>query len=185
MKRVEFYTFEDQVWYRQEDGSQHQLTDKDRDAVRFIIEQFQEFYPEALEASLNEYKRCQANLPHFQFRIALRLCKCNFGVIDDSTSDVDSYGNLHFEHVPCPLRGECKYENIICHPKFNSKISDAEMRVIELLFNGVSRPEIAEELCLSPHTVHNHIRNACARIGAKKESELIAYAHRHNLFKEE
>lgn len=41
MRRVEFYTFEDQVWYRQEDGSQHQLTDKDRDAVRFIIEQFQ------------------------------------------------------------------------------------------------------------------------------------------------
>ncbi len=57
MRRVEFYTFEDQVWYRQEDGSQHQLTDKDRDAVRFIIEQFQEFYPEAYEACVNEYRR--------------------------------------------------------------------------------------------------------------------------------
>lgn len=96
MRRVEFYTFEDQVWYRQEDGSQHQLTDKDRDAVRFIIEQFQEFYPEAYEACVNEYRRCQANLPHFQFRIALRLCKCNFGVIDDSTRQARRHG-LRYE----------------------------------------------------------------------------------------
>ena len=62
MKNVEFYTFEDQIWYRAEDGSQRQLTESDHDAIRFIIEKFREFYPEALEAALNEYKRCQANI---------------------------------------------------------------------------------------------------------------------------
>lgn len=185
MKNVEFYTFEDQIWYRTEDGNQHHLTESDRDAIRFIIEKFREFYPEALEASLNEYKRCQANLPHYQYRVVLRLCKCNFGVIDTHISDVDASGCFHFEHVPCPLRGECKFENIICHPKFNSKISDSEMRVIELLSRGLGRNQIADELCLSPHTVHNHIRNASVRIGVHKESELIAYAHKHSLFKEE
>lgn len=185
MKNVEFYTFEDQIWYRTEDGNQHHLTESDRDAIRFIIEKFREFYPEALEASLNEYKRCQANMPHYQYRVVLRLCKCNFGVIDTNISDVDASGCFHFEHVPCPLRGECKYENVICHPRFNSKVSDAEMRVLELLSRGIPRPQIAEELCLSPHTVHNHIRNASVRIGVHKESELIAYAHKHNLFKEE
>jgi len=56
---------------------------------------------------------------------------------------------------------------------------------LELLSRGIPRPQIAEELCLSPHTVHNHIRNASVRIGVHKESELIAYAHKHNLFKEE
>ena len=56
MKNIEFYTFEDQIWYRTEDGNQHHLTESDRDAIRFIIEKFREFYPEALEASLNEYK---------------------------------------------------------------------------------------------------------------------------------
>ena len=59
------------------------------------------------------------------------------------------------------------------------------MRVLELPSRGIPRPQIAEELCLSPHTVHNHIRNASVRIGVHKESELIAYAHKHNLFKEE
>lgn len=59
------------------------------------------------------------------------------------------------------------------------------MRVLSLMFKNVGRQQIAEELCLSPHTVHNHIRNACARIGVNKEAELIAYAHRHNLVKEE
>lgn len=112
MKNIEFYTFEDQIWYRTEDGNQHHLTESDRDAIRFIIEKFREFYPEALEASLNEYKRCQANLPHYQYRVVLRLCKCNFGVIDTNISDVDASGCFHFEHVPCPLRGECKYENV-------------------------------------------------------------------------
>lgn len=185
MKSVEFYTFEDQVWYRLEDGSQHRLTESDREFVRYLIEQFQEFYPEAFDACAAEYKRCQPNLQHYQYRIALRLCKCNFGVIDTSTSDIDASGQFHFEHVPCPLRGECKHENVICHPRFNSKISDAEMRVLGLLFKGMKRPQIADELCLSPHTVHNHIRNVSARLGANKESELIAYAHRHNLFKEQ
>ena len=139
MKNIEFYTFEDQIWYRTEDGNQHHLTESDRDAIRFIIEKFREFYPEALEASLNEYKRCQANLPHYQYRVVLRLCKCNFGVIDTNISDVDASGCFHFEHVPCPLRGECKYENVICHPRFNSKVSDAEMRVLELLSRGILR----------------------------------------------
>ena len=110
MKNIEFYTFEDQIWYRTEDGNQHHLTEADRDAIRFIIEKFREFYPEALEASLNEYKRCQANLPHYQYRVVLRLCKCNFGVIDTNISDVDASGCFHSTHVPCPLRGECKYE---------------------------------------------------------------------------
>ncbi len=45
--------------------------------------------------------------------------------------------------------------------------------------------KLQKSLCLSPHTVHNHIRNASVRIGVHKESELIAYAHKHNLFKEE
>ena len=185
MKSVEFYTFEDQIWYRTEDGSQHQLTESDREAIRFIIDKFSEFYPEAIEACLNEYKRCQSNMSHYQYRVALRLCKCNFGSIDTHIKDVDSSGCFHFEHVACPLRGECRYENVICHPKFNSRISDSELRVIELLSKGIGRNQIAEELCLSPHTVHNHIRNASMKIGVHKESELVVYAHKYNLLKED
>lgn len=185
MKSIEFYSFEGQIWYQLSDGSQHRLTEESKEVIRFLLDSFQEFYPEAFDACAEEYKRCNANLPHYQYRIALRLCKCNFGIIDASTSDIDATGHFHFEHVPCPLRGECKHENVICHPRFNSKISDAEMRVLALMFKNISRQQIAEELCLSPHTVHNHIRNACARIGVNKEAELIAYAHRHNLVKEE
>ena len=110
MRRVEFYTFEDQVWYRQEDGSQHQLTDKDRDAVRFIIEQFQEFYPEAFEACANEYKRCQANLPHFQF-----VLPCGFA---SATSELSTTAHrmwirmassiLNTSRVPCAANANTK-----------------------------------------------------------------------------
>lgn len=51
------------------------------------------------------------------------------------------------------MRGECKYEGVICNPQFNSRISDAEMRVMHLVYDGLDNDEIADRLYLSPHTV--------------------------------
>ena len=61
-----------------------------------------------------------------------RFCKCNFGELDNTSRDIDKKGGFNFERVKCPMRGECKYEGIICNPQFNSRISDAEMRVMRL-----------------------------------------------------
>jgi DNA-binding NarL/FixJ family response regulator len=87
--------------------------------------------------------------------------------------------------VPCPLRGECILEGVVCSPEFNSKISDSEMRVLELLYKGYDKEEIAEKLFLSVHTVNNHIRNAYVRLGFREKAEFIDYAHRNKLFKDE
>lgn len=51
------------------------------------------------------------------------------------------------------MRGECKYEGIICCPQFYSRISDAEMRVMKMIYEGANNEDIAEKLYLSPHTV--------------------------------
>ena len=37
--------------------------------------------------------------------------------------------------------------------------STSELRVVELLAQGYTEKEIAEKLCISPHTVNNHLRN--------------------------
>lgn len=177
---IEFLTFEDEVWYRVCD-EQRKLVEGDP-IIKDLTDHIEKVYPGAFAALNGIYKRSSPNIPYYRFLIVRRFCKCNFGCPDPHTPDIDTDGGFHTEDIHCPLRGECQHENIICRPQINSKISDAEMRVITLLYQGVPRREIAEELHLSELTIDNHIRNARMRIGARSEACLIAYASKHNLF---
>ena len=178
---IEFFNYESEVWFRDGDGQCVRLSEDRQDVVTMLLDTIEELYPDAAAALAKEYERCKPNIMHFRFRMALRFCKCNFGAID-RIPDVDDSGKFNFEDVPCPMRGECRCEGVVCHPKFNHRISDAEMRVMRLWYDGVSKPEIAERLFLSVHTVCNHIRRAYERIGAKDKAEFVRYADRYNLF---
>ena len=105
---------------------------------------------------------------------------------DDSNVDliyVATPHTFHFEHVFCPLRGECKFENIVCHPEFESHISKAEKRILERWYRGESKEEIADALFLSIHTINNHIRNAFQRLNIHNKAEFVRFADSNNLFK--
>lgn len=56
-----------------------------------------------------------------------------------------------------------------------------EMEIITLCANGLSAKQIADELCITPHTVENHKDNIFNKIGVKSTSELILYAFRVGL----
>lgn len=183
INNIEIYSFEDEVWYSSPSGHK-KLVAEDRDFIREMISKIEEFYPEAYKELCQQYSKCAANLLHYQYKIVWRFCKCNFGVIDN-VADIAGNGKMNFEHVACPLRGECKGENVICHPRFNAKISESEKRVLKLLYNGMSKDNIADELCLSVHTVNNHIRNAYQRIGIHEKAEFIKYVNDHKLWEQE
>lgn len=178
---MEFFTFESEIWYRMPDGTSDKLTEKSTAIISTMLEKIEKFYPKAYSALTSEYARCKANLPLFRYRIVARFIRCNFGNIDN-IADVDEFGRFQFECVPCPLRGECRHENIICRPEFEHHISDAELRVLRLWYLGKSKADIADELYLSPHTVNNHIRNAFARIGIHEKAEFFKYVEQNNLF---
>lgn len=180
---IEFYTFEDEVWYRSDRDNQR-LTEQSRDIIRDMFERIELSYPKAFKCLSEEYLKCKQNTPYYQFRIVNRFCKCNFGAIDNTT-DIDVVGRFNFERISCPLRGECKLENVVCSPEFDSKISNSEMRVLELVYKKYSTSEIADKLFLSEYTVKNHIRNVYSRLGFHEKAEFIDYAHRNNLFKNE
>ena len=78
----------------------------------------------------------------------------------------------------------CRYEGVICCPQFNCRISDAEMRVMQLVYEGFNNEDIAERLYLSPHTVKNHIKSVYLKLDIHEKSEFIQYAHKNNLFKD-
>ena len=182
--QLEFYNYEEQVWFRNaETNTCEQLTENKKEVIAFMIDRLETLYPEAYKALSKTFKELTINQSMFRHRIVTRFCKCNFSAIDQTLMDVDVIGTFNFEHVPCPLRGECPLENIVCHPTMTTQISDAEMRVIDGLCKGLQPDDIATKLCLSPYTVKNHIRNACARLSLHSKSDLIVYAQNHNLFK--
>jgi DNA-binding CsgD family transcriptional regulator len=181
MKNVEFYTYNNEVWYR--DGEISEKLTERSEVIPYMVDNLTQFFPEAYKALEKEYKGI-LDLRLKKFRIVQRFCKCNFGQIDN-VMDIDGFGRFNFERVDCPLRGECRLENIVCSPKFNTCISDSENRVLELLYKGVGKEEIADKLCLSPFTVKNHTANAFARLNIHSVAEFMVYARENNLYKED
>ena len=178
---IEFYTFNDEAWLHFADGTAEKLTEAHSDIISAIYEMIEQFYPGALAALKKEYERCIPNMSFYRYRTVVRFIKCNFGNID-KTADTDSFGRIHLECVPCPLRGECRLENVVCRPEFAHNLSDAEMRVMRLWHQGLNKEEIAEQLYLSAHTVNNHIRNAYIRLGIHSKAEFVKYAENNHLF---
>ncbi len=180
IRGIEFFSFESEVWCRTADGEQRMLTQGDP-VVREMHDYISENYPKALAGLKDWHAMFSRNEVYQRYRMVRSFCKCNFGSIDH-VPDVSVDGRMHFEHVPCPLRGDCPMENVICHPEFDSKISPSEMRVLELIYRQMSVEEIADRLYLSIHTVKNHKRNAYHRIGVPDTPAFITYANDHNLF---
>lgn len=56
-----------------------------------------------------------------------------------------------------------------------------EVEVLQLTADGLSPDEIADELCLSPHTVKNHIRHAMAKLDSHTKLDAVVKAIRLRL----
>lgn len=177
----EFYTCEDRV-YCLTDGKPEQITEKDTELIKELLDRIENFYPDAYDALHEAYSKSAANLPYFRYLMVKRFLKCNFGNLDTTDEDLDNDGVFHFEKVACPMRGECKHECVICMPKFNSHLSEAEMRVMSLYYKSKDIYRIADMLYLSGHTAKNHIKAAYAKLGVHTRGEFITYANKHQMF---
>lgn len=71
-----------------------------------------------------------------------------------------------------------KITNLIKHKKTNirSVISEREIDVLKLLVEGNSNKEIANNLCISTHTVITHRKNITRKTGIKSVPGLTIYA---------
>jgi DNA-binding NarL/FixJ family response regulator len=61
-------------------------------------------------------------------------------------------------------------------------LTPRECEVLGLLVDGLSQPEIAERLFLSPKTVGTHIQRIMGKMGVKSRTQAVAVAAREGLF---
>lgn len=162
--------------------AERQLKETDTDFIQAFLAILREFYPEAYDALMDIYSKNSNNKRYRDFIAVRRFIKCNFGLYDNMI-DVDENWNFNFEFVGCPLCGECKHDKVICAPKFNSKLSDRQIEVMRMLYDGKNDSEIAEKLFISLNTVNNHRKNSFRKVGVHSMAEFMRYAMTNNLFK--
>lgn len=113
MRAIEFYmTPKGEVMLREEGKPEHQLKETDYDFISSFLNVIEEFYPDAYKKLMEEYARSEKRRTYRDFLAVRRFVKCNMGNYD-STLDLDENWNFKFEHVSCPLRGECTGQGVI------------------------------------------------------------------------
>jgi DNA-binding NarL/FixJ family response regulator len=60
-------------------------------------------------------------------------------------------------------------------------LSPREREILSMLANGMSNPDIAGKLFISPETVRTHVRNAMTKLEADTRTQAVALALRHAL----
>ena len=160
MRPIEFYTTpEGEVTIREMGMPERQLKESDTEFIQRFLEVLEEFYPEAYKALRETYARYDGNRLWRDFLAVRRFIKCNFGLYDNEI-DIDENWNFKFEFVGCPMRGECAGFKVICQPQFNCKLSDRQLEIMRLCYEGLSDEEIGKRMFLSSHTINNHRRNS-------------------------
>lgn len=149
--------------------------------IQAMLEYLRTFYTEAFNSLCAEYSAKELNRLNYEYWIVSRFIRCNMGDYDLLSHDIDHTGMLQFEEVRCPLRGECKLENICCKPTFNSGLTHRETEILRLVVSHHEATEIAERLHLSPHTVNNHRRNIRIKTKTHSVAELVEYWHKNNI----
>lgn len=162
------------------------LSDSDTDKVDGILEMVSTKYVGCIDRLASIYRVKMNNKPSKQiafenYRMARRFCKCNLAVMDH-VPDIDENGVIHLEKVHCPLRGECKDENVICNPTLNTGLAVRELEVVRLICQGLSDDQIAKHLFISVYTAENHRKNILRKLDLHSKADIVKWAYENGQY---
>lgn len=169
----EFYnTPTGEVMVKPKDGAVFVLTEDHTEIISLVLDFFSNIYTEAYDRVAHIYSKSSLNKKWFEYRMAVRLIKCNLGEYDALNPDVCN-NEIVLEDVKCPLRGICIDEGIICRPRKNTRLSERELEVGKLC-ETMKYEEIGEYLNISKLTVYKHIQNIKIKLNLKHSRQIPA-----------
>jgi|WetSurMetagenome_2_1015567.scaffolds.fasta_scaffold95014_2 DNA-binding CsgD family transcriptional regulator len=140
-------------------------------------------YAEAYKACEEMNKGAEPNHMYFDFLNVRQFLKCNFGPYDNIL-DIDESGIFHCEFINCPLRGTCKYNNVICSPTFTTRLTDSDIVIIRMIvMQHMTADQIALTLFRSVNTINNRRKIILKKTGCKDIAQLVGYCYEHNILK--
>jgi ATP/maltotriose-dependent transcriptional regulator MalT len=69
----------------------------------------------------------------------------------------------------------------ISEPLYDFPLSTREIEILKLVGEGLSNPQIAKRLVLSPHTVHRHVANIMAKLEVSSRTAAVGLAARRGV----
>jgi DNA-binding CsgD family transcriptional regulator len=102
---------------------------------------------------------------------------------DDAAAQLNAAFDTYMRHealadarrVGRHLRRLGVQRRIVSHPRAKTgwdSLTDSELKVVDLIAQGVTNRDVATRLHLSLHTVKTHVRNAFAKLGITSRAEL-------------
>jgi DNA-binding CsgD family transcriptional regulator len=152
--KVEFFVPEDgtEIMVRIDNGISTVLDytiPEHKQLIMVLFSFIKEHYPKAFNCLHELYSRSA----QYHYLVVRRFIKCNLSKFDSVPDFDDSDFEFHFEQISCPMRGECKHENIICNPKLSNTLSCRELEVAKLIAENMTDVEISNELHIPFETV--------------------------------
>jgi len=108
---------------------------------------------------------------------------CNYGGFDH-TPDMINGQLQEKEYWPCPNRGICKMEGIVCDSLKTATgeiLTATEVKVLKHVAIGLLDKEIATELNIAIGTVTTHTRNIRRKTGFQRKADLTRFATQKHL----
>ena len=184
MNKLELFISDDTLFADKENNC-FVVDQTNTDLINEVLNTIKDCYPLAYKSLDAYYKDSKPNKMYHKYLIVRRFLKCNFAKLDKTHIDIEITNgrmNMNFENIDCPLKDECKLKGIVCMPIFSCGLSDRELEVSKLWFDGLDTEEIAEKLFLSVDTIKNHVRNIYEKIDVHSRSEFVKYMIRHKIF---
>lgn len=94
-------------------------------------------------------------------------------------------GGKYFSSKVVEVLIELSFKKTNNQKLLHENLSEREMEIFRLVTQGKSTKAIADELCLSTHTVYTHRKNILKKLSCKNATELINYAYSQGLMEKE